>query len=78
VPDNGFTATEHVSIRRILSHTAGLTVHGFGGYAVDQPVPTVPQILDGAPPANSPAVRVDTTPGSGWRYSGGGCTVLRC
>lgn len=77
VPDNGFTGTEKVTLRRILSHTTGLTVHGFGGYEVGTPVPTITQILDGSPPANSPPVRVDTTPGTFWRYSGGGYTVMQ-
>ena len=66
-----------VTLTRLLSHTAGLTVHGFGGYAVGEPVPTVPQILDGAPPANSSPVRVDIEPGSLWRYSGGGYTIAQ-
>jgi CubicO group peptidase (beta-lactamase class C family) len=77
VPDNGFTGTEKVTLRRILSHTTGLTVHGFGGYEVGTPVPTITQILDGAAPANSAPVRVDTTPGAFWRYSGGGYTVMQ-
>src|SRR6202041_3783393 len=72
VPANAFTAKEKVTIRRILSHSAGLTVHGFAGYASDEPVPTLVQVLNGEKPANSPAIRVDTTPGTMWRYSGGG------
>src|ERR1035441_1895142 len=32
VPDNEFTQTEKVTLRRLLSHNAGLTVHGFPGY----------------------------------------------
>ena len=35
------------------------------------------QVLDGAPPTNTAAIRVDTTPGAIWRYSGGGYTVLQ-
>lgn len=77
VPDNGHTGTEKVTLRRILSHTAGLTVHGFGGYDAGGPVPTLTQVLDGTPPANSAPVRVDTTPGALWRYSGGGYTVMQ-
>lgn len=75
VPNNKFTVHEKVTLRRILSHNAGLTVHGFPGYAVGEPVPTVPQILDGVKPANTPPVRVDTTPGAISRYSGGGTTI---
>lgn len=77
VPGNDLTRTEKVTLRRLLSHTAGLTVHGFGGYAAGAAVPTVVQILDGADPANSDAVRVDVVPGFRWRYSGGGFTVMQ-
>jgi CubicO group peptidase (beta-lactamase class C family) len=77
VPDNEFTKQNKVTLRRLLSHTAGLTVHGFPGYATDKPVPTIFQILDGKTPANTPAIRVDTLPGARWRYSGGGYTVAQ-
>jgi CubicO group peptidase (beta-lactamase class C family) len=66
-----------ITLRELLSHSAGLTVHGFGGYAEGEPVPTVPQILDGVKPANSAPVRVDVAPGTIWRYSGGGYTVMQ-
>jgi len=77
LPGNRFTATEKVTLRRIVSHNAGLTVHGFPGYEVTDSIPTVPQVLDGAKPANTAAVRVDTTPGAIWRYSGGGTTIMQ-
>ena len=77
IPDNEFTAMEPVTLRQIMSHGAGLTVHGFPGYAAGKPVPTVQQVLDGAPPANTAAVRVDKKPGASWRYSGGGYTVMQ-
>jgi CubicO group peptidase (beta-lactamase class C family) len=77
VPDNKFTTTEKVTLRRIVSHTAGLTVHGFPGYATTDPIPTVVQVLDGVKPANTGPVRVDTTPGAIERYSGGGTTIMQ-
>lgn len=77
IPENEFTATEKITLRHILSHTAGLSVSGFGGYAIDSPLPTVPQILDGTPPANSAPVRVESTPGEKESYSGGGYTILQ-
>ena len=77
VPENEFTRTEKVTLRRILSHSAGLTVHGFGGYAEGEPVPSVQQVLDGVKPANSAPVRVDLVPGTVFRYSGGGYTVMQ-
>ena len=66
-----------ITLRQILSHSAGLTVHGFPGYRRDRPLPTLTQVLDGEPPANTPPVRVDTLPGAQFRYSGGGYTVLQ-
>ena len=77
VPDNEFTKVGKVTLRRLLSHSAGLTVHGFPGYAVGRQVPTVVQVLDGAPPANTAPVRVDMVPGTKFRYSGGGTTVMQ-
>ena len=75
--ENEFTKEQKVTLRRLLSHTAGLTVQGFPGYDVASSVPTIPQILDGVKPANTPAVRVDLVPGSTFRYSGGGYTVAQ-
>jgi CubicO group peptidase (beta-lactamase class C family) len=75
VPENGFTRTAPVSLRRLLSHSAGLTVHGFRGYAQGEAVPSVVQVLQGD--GNSAAVRADTIPGALWRYSGGGSTVAQ-
>jgi CubicO group peptidase (beta-lactamase class C family) len=75
LPDNDLTKASPVTLRKLLSHTAGTTVHGFPGYAASLPVPTIVQVLDGAPPANTPAVRVDLAPGTEFRYSGGGTTI---
>jgi CubicO group peptidase (beta-lactamase class C family) len=77
VPENEFTKEKKVTLRGLLSHSAGLTVHGFPGYAVDAPMPTLIQILNGEKPANTAAIRVDIVPGSRWRYSGGGYTVMQ-
>lgn len=77
VPENKFTENEKVTLRRLLSHTAGLTVHGFDGYAHDEDVPTTIQVLNGEKPANSDPIRADIVPGSKWRYSGGGYTVMQ-
>ena len=75
VPDNEFTKTEKVTLRRLMSHTAGLTVHGFPGYDVDAPLPTLVQIFNGEKPANTAPIRVDIMPGTKSRYSGGGVTI---
>ncbi|MGY3617748.1 serine hydrolase domain-containing protein [Bradyrhizobium sp. USDA 10063] len=67
----------HVSLRHLLSHTAGTTVHGFPGYPSSGPLPTVAQILQGVPPANNHPIIVDVLPGTQFRYSGGGTTIAQ-
>ena len=75
VPENEFTKNQKVTLRRLMSHSAGLTVHGFPGYDVNDPVPTLVQIFNGEKPANTAPIRVDLVPGTRVRYSGGGVTI---
>lgn len=75
LPDNQFTAQEKVTLRRILNHSAGLTVWGFPGYRRTDEIPSLPKILDGG--GNTAAVRVFQPPGMAWRYSGGGYTIMQ-
>ncbi|MFP3590348.1 serine hydrolase [Chryseobacterium sp. SIMBA_038] len=77
VPENEFTKQKKVSLKNIVSHTAGFSVSGFAGYEVGQPIPTLVQVLNGQSPANSPAVVVDKLPGTPFRYAGGGYCVLQ-
>ncbi|WP_276683030.1 serine hydrolase [Empedobacter brevis] len=64
-----------INIAQLLNHTAGLSVGGFGGYEKGQALPSITQILDGAKPANSNAVRSIFEPGLKFQYSGGGTTI---
>ena len=66
-----------ITLRRILSHTAGLTVHGFPGYQASEALPSVSQILNGELPANTAKVEATILPGLQFRYSGGGTTVAQ-
>lgn len=75
IPDNEFTVTEKVTLRRILTHTAGLTVWGFPGYDKGDDIPGVVEVLDGK--GNTDPVRVFRQPGEAWQYSGGGYTIMQ-
>ncbi len=77
IPDNDLTRDAPVTLRRLLSHSAGTTVHGFRGYRAADRLPSLIEILDGKPPANTAPIRVDLAPGSRFRYSGGGTTVVQ-
>jgi CubicO group peptidase (beta-lactamase class C family) len=72
LPENEFTAQHPVTLHELLSGTGGTSVIGFASYSRGESLPTLKQILDGVPPANSGAVRVVITPGTEFRYSGGG------
>lgn len=74
IPKNTFTGEEKVTLRRLLTHTANMTVHGFPGYKQKDTFPTDIQVLNGQ--GNTPKVFVDGIPGSIWRYSGGGYTIM--
>src|SRR5262249_22303127 len=74
-PYDSLSNGKKIILAQILSHSAGLTVHGFAGYERSAAIPTLPQILDGAAPANSPPVRSLFEPGIKVKYSGGGTTI---
>ncbi|MEM9680576.1 MAG: serine hydrolase domain-containing protein [Bacteroidota bacterium] len=75
LPDTTFTENEKVTLRRMLNHTAGLTIWGFPGYSRTDTIPSVTDILDGK--GNTGAVRVYKEPGGDWQYSGGGYTIMQ-
>lgn len=75
LPPDAKLAPRGVTLRQLLSHTAGLGVHGFAGYVMWAPLPGTVEILNGSPPANSDAVRSILPVGEQWRYSGGGYVV---
>jgi len=76
VPTNSFDKDHPVTLRGLLSMTGGIGVPGFIGYEFGVPLPTLTQILNGAPPANSPPITVIAVPGSAYHYSGGGYEIM--
>ncbi len=75
IPESSYTKEQPVTLRSIMSHTAGLTVHGFADFLPNEKLPTTVQILKGEWPAKNNEVYVNIPVGSRYRYSGGGTTV---
>lgn len=77
LPPSPLTQDHPVTLRGLLSMRGGIGVPGYVGYPRDAALPTLLEILEGRPPANSPPVRVETVPGSTYAYSGGGFEVVQ-
>lgn len=78
LPANGFDPAD-VTVRRLLSHTAGFADGlGFGDYRLDETLPTLEEELSMPRASSGDPVRIEVsiTPGSEWRYSGGGYLLL--
>ncbi|QOZ27002.1 serine hydrolase [Bradyrhizobium sp. CCBAU 51753] len=76
IPESPLSTESKVTLRRLLSHSAGISVSGFAGYQAGKPVPSLIEVLNGAPPANSAPVRIEHEPGKQFQYSGGGYTIV--
>ena len=75
IPYDSLSKGKKITMAHLLSHTAGLSVHGFPGYARNSKIPSLPAVLDGTAPANTSAVRSEFEPGLQFQYSGGGTTI---
>ncbi len=77
LPDGAQSEADPVTLRALLSHTAGTTVGGYDGYPRGAVLPTLTELLDGRAPATSPPVRVEIPPGREHRYSNGGYLIVQ-
>jgi CubicO group peptidase (beta-lactamase class C family) len=74
LPDNDLTRATPVTLKHLLSHTGGINVPSV---PQEGRAPTLLELLEGKPPAITPPVRVDLAPGTKFRYSGGGPTIVQ-
>lgn len=80
VRETCYTEGEKVTLRRLLSHTAGLSVRSFEGYCTalaEQAIPDIVQILKGENPASNVPIESYDFPGNNFSYSGGGYVVAQ-
>lgn len=78
VKDNEWSVMKPISLRMLLSHTAGTSQTSYFGFTPDKKTfPTVVEILNGDPIAESRGVVVNSKPGKEFRYSGGGSMIAQ-
>lgn len=65
-----------VTVRRLLNHTAGISIPSVSGVDRGAPLPSVIDELNGKGPAKTP-VQIIKAPGEGFDYSGGGYAILQ-
>lgn len=65
-----------VTLRRILSHTAGLSQGAYPGYLPGDKLPTLEESLSGKAPGTK-ALHLARKPGKKYSYSGGGYTLIQ-
>lgn len=75
LPTSSFD-TSTITIRNVLNHSAGLTVHGYNGYNSQKEVPTLIHSLNGTTNENE-KVTLFAAPNTKWKYSGGGYSILQ-
>jgi CubicO group peptidase (beta-lactamase class C family) len=77
LPDNGLTAEQPVTLRRLLSHAAGLPGSIATGYPPASPLPTLAQVASGEVPARTAPIEVVLPPGTQAIFSAGGYVLVQ-
>lgn len=77
IPDNEYTRNTPVTLEHLLSHTAGTTQHGFTDFYEGEDIPTIFESVKGEIPSYNKPIEVNFEPGTNWRYSGGGYTIIQ-
>lgn len=77
IPANKFSQQAFVTMRNLLSHSAGVTGFRCKGYPQGTPLPTLKQALEGEPPANTPKVILTAKPNTRYLYSPAGYMIVQ-
>ncbi len=77
LPENQYTRKIDITLRHLLSHTAGTTQHGSKDFYASDQVPTLVQVLEGGDLPGTQRIKVDFEPGTQWRYSGGSYVIAQ-
>jgi CubicO group peptidase (beta-lactamase class C family) len=77
LPKSKFTENKSPTWKQFLNHTAGTTQDGFEDHYEGEPIPTLEQSLLGQIPRYDKEIEFIFTPGTNWKYSGGGYVIVQ-
>jgi CubicO group peptidase (beta-lactamase class C family) len=77
IPESKLTEKEKVTLRRLISHNAGIKNDLWNSYLPDDTVPTIHQLLAGKEPSTDPETSVIYEPGSQTKYSNPGYSIIQ-
>ena len=77
IAQNDFTKKTPITLRMLLSHSAGTSQSSYFGFIPNQPLPTIVEILSGAKISETRPVVVNSEPNKEFRYSGGGSMIAQ-
>jgi CubicO group peptidase (beta-lactamase class C family) len=77
LPESEFLKDTKLTLKHLLSHTAGTTQHGFADFYSGDTIPTIVQSLKGELPNYDEEIDFNWKPGTSWGYSGGGYVIAQ-
>ncbi|MFM9948295.1 MAG: serine hydrolase [Saprospiraceae bacterium] len=77
ITENDFTQKTPITLRMLLSHSAGASQSSYFGFTPGTPLPSIVEILNGAKIAETRPVVINSEPDKEFRYSGGGSMVAQ-
>lgn len=77
IPENEFTINKKVTLRRLISHNAGIKNDLWSSYLPNENVPSLNQMLAGEKPSIDPATSLIFEPGTRTKYSNPGYSIIQ-
>lgn len=77
LPESKYTTNREISWKDLLSHTAGTSQHGFADFYEGDTLPSIIESLQGKLPRYDKEIEILFTPGTDWKYSGGGYVIVQ-
>ncbi len=77
IKENEWSRAKPVTLKMLLSHTPGTSQSSYFGFTPGTKLPSITEILNGDPVAETRPVVVNSEPGKEFRYSGGGSMIAQ-